>query len=271
MSITTEDGIFAGMLAPRGIQKASSTSEGAGTWHSLWKLAGYPVAGANPPASTAGSGYVPTNSTTGAIPFTNPVSGNTYVARLALAGSTVGTVILYDRLWACSGFNTTLTTAQNITTPGTITARDLNGATNGDGVELWGEIYTAPGATTATWTVSYTNQAGTSGRSATYTHPANAESVGQMFPFALAAGDTGVRSVASLTCSASSGTAGDVGITLVRRIAEIPIMLANVAGMMDALALGLPRVYDNSCLAFMVLCSTTNTGLVQGSIGLTQG
>lgn len=271
MAISTLDGIIAGMLPPQGLFKTSQTAEGAGMWHSLWKATALPTAGANPPAASAGSGYTPTNSTAGAIPFTNPVSGNTYLARASIAGATVGTLIIYDRLWACSGFNTTLLTAQTITTPGTIPSRDANGAALGDGVELWLEVYTAPGATGATWTVSYTNQDGTSGRTATYTHPANAESVGQMMPMVLAAGDRGVRAVASLTCSASSGTAGDVGITLLRRVAEIPILLANVSTTLDPIALGFPRIYDGSCLALMVQCSATNTGQMLGSVVLSQG
>jgi len=271
MAITDLNGLIAGMLAPYPIFKPSATSEGTGTWHSLWKVAGAPEAGANPPLFSAGSGYVPNNTTLGCLPFTNPVGGNTHLAKSAIAGGTVGTLIVYDRLWACSGFGTVITTAQNVTTPGTTPSRDRNGAALGAGVELWGEVYTAPGATAATWTVSYTDQDGNTGQSATYAHPANAESVGQMFRFNLAAGDTGVRAVASFTASVSSGTAGDIGITLVRRIAEIPIMVANVAQLFDAVALGLPRIYDSSCLALMVQCSTTNTGPIQGSLALAQG
>lgn len=269
MAVTTLDGLIAAMRPPVGFYKASATSEGAGTWHSLWKVAGNPGAGSNPPAYTAGSGYIPTEATAGAIPFVDP-SASGYLARFGAAGSTVGTLILYDRVWACSGFVTNSVSAQNVTTPGTVD-RDANNAALGDGVELWGEVYTAPGATGATWTVSYTNEAGTAGRSATYTHPANAESVGQMFPFVLAAGDKGVRAVASLTCSISSGTAGDIGITLLRRIAEIPLTVVNVAQVLDGVALGLPDLYDNSCLALMVQCSATNTGNILGSLVTADG
>jgi hypothetical protein len=271
VAITSGDQLLAGLLPPYSLFKPSATSEGAGLWHSLWKGAGAPAAGANPPLFSAGSGYAPNNTTLGAIPYTNPVSGNSYLAKCAIAGGTVGTLVIYDRLWACSGFGTVVTTAQAITTPGTIPSRDRSGAALGEGVELWGEVYTAPGATGATWTVSYTDQDGNTGQNATYAHPANAESVGQMFRFNLAAGDTGVRAVASFTASVSSGTAGDIGITLVRRIAEIPLMLANVAQAFDAFSLGLPRIYDGSCLALMVQCSTTNTGLIQGSLALAQG
>lgn len=252
--------------------KASQTAEGAGTFHSSWKAAGTPGAGSNPPAYTSGSGYNPTKATTGAIPFNNPADGNeTRLARLFGSCSTAGVLILADRLWHCSGLTTAAATTLTITTPGTIASRDNNRTANGAGVELWGEVYTAPGATGATWTVSYTDQDGNATQTASYTHPANAESVGQMFPFTLAAGDTGVRAVASFTTSISSGTAGDIGLTLIRRIASIPINLANFGMVYDAVQLGAPKIYDDSCLFWMWLCSTTNTGNLFADMQLVQG
>lgn len=255
--------IAAGMLPPFVIAKANQTAEGLGTLHSLWKAAGLPGAGSNPPLFSAGSGYIPTRLTAGSYPFPNPVTGNTYLARLSLYGPTAGTYILYDRVWACSGFSTASTSLQSITTPG-----DVGRHTVFQGIEIFGEVYTAPGATGATWTALYTNQAGTSGRSAIYAHPANAESVGQMVPFTLQAGDTGVQSVQSLQCSVSSGTAGDIGLTLVRRLGENGIFTQAMP--LDALGVGMPRVLDDACLAAMVLCSTTSTGLIMGSFGLSQ-
>lgn len=267
MAITTEDGLIAALAGGQkfGIKKLSATSEGAGLWHSLWRVAGYPPAGATPPAFTAGSGYVPTRTTLGALPFANPTN-DAYLGKVGLTGATLGTVHIYDRLWACSGFSTTVLTAQAVTTPGALPAgRDPNA---GADVEPWFEVYGAPGATTATWTITGTDSAGNTGSTWTYTHPANAESVGQMMPPVLGgtAGGHGIRVVDSLTCSASSGTAGNVGITLVRRLAEIPITTANVGAVFDAIALGFPDVYDDACLALMVQCSTTNTGYIAGSI-----
>jgi hypothetical protein len=272
MAITTVDGLIAGMVAPRQFLKASATTEGAGTWHSLFLLAGTPGAGSTPPAYTAGSGYTCDNSTAGALSFVNPGGGlETVLARFAVAGAAVGSLILYDRLWTCSGLTTAAAATLNITTPGTIPARDSNGATAGLGVELWGEVYTAPGATAATWTVSYTNQSGTSGRTATYSHPANAETVGQMFPFTLQAGDTGVGAVASFTTSISSGTAGSIGITLLRRLATIPITTANVGATLDAVACGAPQIFDSSCLCFMVMAGGASTGILSGEVVWSQG
>ncbi len=269
MAITTEDGLIAALAGGERFPflKASATAEGAGTWHSLWKVAGFPTAGSNPPAFSSGSGYIPTRSTTGAYPFSNPTN-DAYLGKVGAQGSTVGTLIFYDRLWACSGFGTVITTEQTITTPGTLTtARDPN---NGADVEPWLEVYTAPGATTATWTFKGTDAAGTTNRTWTYTHPANAETVGQMMPLfpggGAAAATLGCRVPTSFQASVSSGTAGDIGITLMRRLGAIPITQANVGMVLDAIALGLPYIADDVCLAMMVLCSTTNTGVLMGNV-----
>lgn len=271
--ITTRDILIAALGAAQqfGISKAPQASEGAGTWSSIWKAAGYPAAGANPPLFSAGSGYVPTKATTGALPFVNASAGDLLrMLHLSMAANVIGTLIIADRVWACSGFGTVVTTAQNITTPGNI-GRDNAGGTDGVGVELWGEVYTAPGATAATWTATATDVTGTTGRTWTYAHPANAETVGQMFPFLPGGGTPGamhVRSPTSFTCSVSSGTAGDIGLTCLRRLVTIPSAVANMAALFDALALGMRQVHDNSCLMFMFQNASTSSAQVVGNLAL---
>jgi hypothetical protein len=103
-------------------------------------------------------------------------------------------------------------------------------------------------------------------------HPANAETAGQMVQFlpagASPAATLGIRQVTSLTCSVSSGTAGDLGITLMRRLGIIAAVQANIYYKVDAFQTGLPQVFDDSCLALAILCSTTNTGLFNGYVQL---
>ncbi len=249
------------------IYKAQATSEGAGTWHSLWKVAGYPGAGANPPVYTAGSGYIPTRATTGALGQANATSGNhKHLSAFSITGTTAGTLIIYDRLWACSGFTTNAVTTLSVTTPGNLTAgRDPE---NGFEVEPWLEVYTAPGATGATWTLTGVDSTGTSGRTWTYTHPANAETAGQMMPMIPGTAVGGCRQVTSLGFSVASGTAGDVGITLMRRLGSVPMSQINVETVKDFAGTGLPRVYDDMCIAMMVQCTTTNTGVILGQISI---
>lgn len=275
MPITNSDQLIAGLVAgaKRMLVKASQTTEGAGTFHSLWKALGEPAAGANPPAFNAGSGYQPTKGTTGAIPFTNPTSpALSYLGLLSVALGQIGQLIIYDRLWACSGFATNSTSLQSVTTPG-----QPNGVRNpftGYDVEPWIEVYTAPGATGATWTVTGTDANGNTGKTWTYAHPANAESVGQMTQLlpggAAPATSLGIRQVDSFQASVSSGTAGDVGVTLVRRLADLPLPFANVVQDRDFVQLGGEALPDDACLAMMVLCSTTSTGLLQGRLKIAQ-
>jgi len=258
----------------RGIFKAAQVSKGAGTWHSMWKAAGQPAAGSNPPLISAGSGYVPTASTAGAITLTNPVApALSYLGRIAMAGTTQGTVILYDRLWAASGLNTTLTTAQTVTTPGNLPAgRD---PTAGADVEPWLEVYTSGGSVVGNWDITGVDAAGNTGRTWRYVKPNTTESIGQMAPLvpggANPATTMGIRQVTSFTASASSGLAGDVGITLLRRIVEVPLTASNVAQLFDAFTIGKPRIYDDACIAMMVLCIGTTTGNLQGSVNIAQG
>lgn len=264
MAVTTLDGLTAALTNGETISflKSSATAEGAGTWHSLWAVSGYPGAGA---AQGTLNGAVPTDATAGSFPFTNAVGGSNYLGYISASGATAGTLILYDRLWHNSTLNGTLTTAQNITFPG------LTRYTNGTGVEVWLEIYSAWGATAATVTVSYTDQDGNAGASGTIAYPTGTPSVGQMIPMTLASGDSGVRAVASATLSVSTGTAGNAGLTMMKRIVTIPIQTLNVAAIGNAFSTGLREIINDACLAFQVQCSTTSTGIISGDLTIAKG
>jgi hypothetical protein len=121
------------------------------------------------------------------------------------------------------------------------------------------EWYSVTGATASTATISYTNQDGTAGRTATCSmQPGTGAPVAyQCHPAALQTGDTGVRSVQTVTLSASTGTAGDFGIVLQR-----PIVTVVPPTAVDAFGLGLPEVEPDACIALVVLTNTTSTGAV---------
>ncbi len=253
----------------RSFIKAAISSEGAGTFQSLWRDPGTPTAGALPPAFGAGAGYVPTKATVGAFPFTNAaVNGDLVLLKFSAQSSTAGTLFAADRLWACSGFSTAVTTAQAIVTPGVLpAARDPNGGLD---VEPWLEVYTAPGATAATWTLTGTDALGNTNRTWIYAHPANAETVGQMMPMvpggASPAAVMGCEVPVSLTCSVSSGTAGDVGLTLLRRLATSSLTAANIGDVQDVLRTGGAPVFNDACVFNFVLCTGTTTGTILGDL-----
>ena len=238
------------------ISKLSATSKGAGLFHSLWTVGGFPAAG-----SAAGSvnGVIPTKATIGALNFNAAgASEDTFLAQLSLVGSTAGTFFMYDRLWHNSALNGTLNTAQAFTQPA------LTRHTDGVGVEIWLEWYAVTGSTAVTATVSYTNSDGVSGRSGTCSIAASPV-VGQMIPVALQAGDKGVSSVQSVTLSATTGTAGNFGVTLLKKKAIASVPGPNIAQPpQDFATLGLPEVQDNACLSIGVQCTATNTGIMSG-------
>lgn len=265
MAITTPDQLIAALNSAQRLNfyKASMTAKAAGTFQSLWTAAGFPAAGAAPGSA---SGVAPTKATAGAWSFTNPPGGShSYVVGAGASMATLGKLIVYDRLVHTSNLSGTVATAQ------TVNSATLTRNTDGVGVELWAEVYSATGATAANLTVSYTNSAGMEGRVSPVVGFQVSPVSGQMIPIPLASGDGGVRSVQSVTLSASTGTAGNFGITLLSRLAEVPVTVANTGVQFDWAALNMVRVPDDACLAFMVHCSATNTGAILGNLTLAQG
>ena len=267
MALTTEAGLQTALNSAQEIDfvKASGTAEGSGPWHSCWTLAGLPPAGANPPAFGTGTNYRPTQATTGAANFANASGSKSLLVSAArmVKGST-GRVRLCDRLWACSGFNTTTLTTQTIVSASSYPVN--RGNTNGIGVEPWLEVYTTDGATGATWTMNFQDAQAGGVVAGTYVHPANAEAVGSMMPVTLADGTLSVSYAIDFICSASSGTAGDVGITLLRPILEWDLTEANREQMMGYLETALAKIENNACLMLMVHPTGTSSGALVGSV-----
>lgn len=244
------------------IQKASITSV-EGFHYSLLTSVGMPAAGSVP---TTGAGAAYTNTTAGSLQVPSALAGgeNLFLGQVSLGMQTVGTLVLYDRLWATSGLSGTVTTAQTVGT-GT-----LPRYTTGDGVELWLEWYTATGSTPATVTSSFTNQAGTSGQTTTsFALPASVPA-NRMYQLQLPSGSTGVRSCESVTLSASTLTAGDFGVTLLKRLATIPVQVAGSGQTIDFFQLGKLNLASSTAtlpsLWFMILPSTTTTGVISGQV-----
>ena len=276
MAITTLDGVIAGARPPMQITKAVTATLVAGRPASLWSLGGSPGAGAfngtlNGVVLESTSGIV-----AGMIPRYNPASGNAYLARFSGAASQPCRVLLLDRIWHNGGYTITSTAAQNSTTPTwpsrcPTSGTDDTPATTGHGVLLAVEVSAATGAGTPTITISYTNSAGTAGRTATNVIGTSATSaIGATYFIGLAAGDTGVRSVQSLTLSAT-WTSGTINLVAYRILAELELPIAQVPNAIDAITGGMPRIYDGTVPWLVVIPSTTTATNFSGSYVETQG
>lgn len=175
-----------------------------------WSAHG-PTAGAAPTTAA-----VPTINTSGCINQL-PLVNKQYLVGMDMAQQSTAVPYLFgfwDRLSHQGGLNATLTTAQTTNLPTAALPRH----TSGEGVHAFLQIYTQLGTTATTFTVSYTNQAGTAGRTS---QPAiiggtGYREVGRLLPINLADGDTGIRSVESVTLLASTVTAGNFGVVLMR-------------------------------------------------------
>ena len=128
--------------------------------------------------------------------------------------------LLYDRLSHQGGLSGIVATAQTTNLPTAALPRYTTGAQVWIGLE----IYTAVGATATTVTANYTNQAGTAGRTtkAVAFGGSGTNSAGTIVILPLADGDTGVRSVESVTLAATTGTAGNFGVTLIMPLFVLP-------------------------------------------------
>jgi hypothetical protein len=225
---------------------AAATATITGQFTSLWKYNKTNGAnGANPPT---GSGEAPTRATIGALKHTNAASGKElWLLGLEAVANVAGTLVFYDRLVHTRGLSGIVASAQAVNSVA------LTRNTSGEGVQAWVEIYTAVGATVTTMTISYTNQAGVAGRisPAFVFGGTNGREEGRLIRVPLADGDTGVQSVQSVTPLASTGTAGDFGITLAKRIANGFIEGPGSSCFRDFLT-GIPAMItipDNACLA----------------------
>lgn len=170
----------------------------------------------------------------------------------------------------------------------TLSAQTLLGTpafryTNGEGCLPYLVTTATTGATAHNFAMSYTNVAGTAGRSLGQTVACTASSIvphlthtgvaannyGPFLP--LEGGDTGVRSVQSVTLSAASG-AGTAALVLARPLFEVPLAVTGLLAERDLLhgTPSLETIKDGACLAWLLqanaatAASTTFYGFTKG-------
>src|SRR5574343_632885 len=262
MAITSIDQAIAGMRPPEFFSKAVTGTLVAGRPFSPFYLAGIPGAASAPTPGLSGAALT---SYTGQIPFPSTF-GNTHLARFSgVSSAQGGMLLLCDRLWHNSGFTISSTSAQTVNSVA-FPARDENGTANGSGIYLGVEVSATTGSGTPTLTASYTNQDGTTGRTGTNTVATVATSAaGTFYPIGLNAGDTGVRSVQTLTLSVT-WTSGTIHLVAYRVLATLELPAAGIPNAIDALTSGMPRCYDGTVPFLIYITRTTTTTQLTGSV-----
>lgn len=258
------------------LDKASIASQTANSYCSLWRATGQPGQGAIPTVVATCN-----NTTVGTIGFNQQMSPSTsYGAYLEIAtGNAAMTMELHDRLANMGGLNGTLTTAQSVNLDlNTLLATDNINTRKGDAnysdVQWWLEWYTATGGTAVTATIVVTYNDGTTGNlsvlSLAATRPAS-----HMIPLnsLIPSAQSGkfIRGIVSVTLSATTGTAGNFGVTVTRPRMTLSSPFANFKFIADWAQLGLPEIYNSSAIFPIVLTPTTSTGTVRGGGKIAHG
>lgn len=259
------------------IDKASVANTAAGAFHSLWRATGQPGQGAIPTTTASCD-----NTLTGAIQFTQQTSPATsYMSILESYCSNAGTTLeIHDRLAHMGGLNGTLTSAQTVNLDlNALLASDNLGARKGDAnfsdVQWWLEWYTDTGASNAAATINVIYNDGTSGNLTSTGNLGVSRRASYMLQlnYLIPAADSGkyIRGVNTVTLSATTGTAGNFGITATRYRCGIYQPIANARFTADWASLGLPEIPNESCLFPVQLAATTTTGLVRATGKISHG
>lgn len=235
----------------------TSTTSVAGRLVSMWRTSPF---GADVP----GAADTCSSSTTGAL---GQLNGSTTqrIAQISVSLQQSAYIIVADRLVESGGLSGTVTTPQSVDTP------SLTRYTNGVGVVPFLEIYTTVGTTGTIATVSYTNQSGTSGRIGYAGIGGTGFNAAQRsLVINLQAGDSGVRSVESVTLAGSTGTVGNFGVTLAKPLYFMPVPnLGSQQFLFDSVMTccgNMPVIQNNACLYYLASTFTNSTGVYQSAI-----
>ena len=246
----------------------ATTAQTAGLWYSLQRGGGNPAADTVLGTGTNLAFQALTDATVGGggIPHGGSVGGFKHLlnaaAQTAAATTAPCVLMLVDLL----GFYpiTTVTTTGAQTLNNTVT---LPRYTTGAGVQAFLTPSTVMGAATPSLSIGYTNSAGVAGKATPATLPIgntaaavtsivySGTGTGKFGPFMpLAAGDAGIRSVQSVTLSASY-VSGVLNLVLAKPLLTLPITTLGVTAERDLVNqfMSMPKIYDGACLAWIML------------------
>lgn len=267
MTISTLDGVIAGFQPPQEFARVGAGTQVVGRMYSPFYVAGRPGAAAAPSPGMAGAALT---TYAGQIPFANGAAKQ-YLARFSGYSSTLGTLLLCDRLWHNSGIVVTTTTAQTIDSVAWPT-RSSDGTVNGEGVRIGLELSVATGAGASVHSISYTDQSGNGSATGSPRVAYAASSIaGAFYDYGLAIGDTGVRSIQTFTSTVSMSS-GAVHLVAYRELARVAITITGVEAAVDCLTSGMPELFDDTVPFLLWLPgSTAAPGTLMGQVIYTHG
>jgi hypothetical protein len=249
------------------INKATTSSLVVGRYGNLWRATGVPGQGAIPTTTAICS-----KADTGAWAFVSPDTANSKALYFAGGGlicsNTLVGIEIHDRLVHMGGLNGTTLTAQTTSLVVSGTSSNLQqrlGATDLSELQWWLEWYTVTGATAvnATCAVTYTDTS-TGNIVVAVTSNTNASNAYLLAP---ASGKI-IKSVDNVTLSASTGTAGNFGVTVTRRLFMFDTPNANVPRKLAWHETDLALCYENACINILTMPTAVTSGTLIGSLNV---
>ena len=255
MTIATVNDWIASAKQYVSLAKTASRTSIAAAWFSVFDLAGNPGAGTLAGTSTA-AGVVPTDATAG-FPTLNAFGGAAkgYLAQVDFGSSVACRMKLFDCLFKAGAyaFNAAVTLAAQPS----YSSRVVGGTDFGN-TQIWIETVTAFTGNLSV-AVTYTNQAGTTGRTTGVVATGTALTLGRMMQLPLQAGDTGVQKIESVT--ATVATVGTFNVLVLRPLWSGRARVANDGDVHDLFKTGMPELFTDSALMLAVCADSTATGI----------
>lgn len=269
MAISTLDQLIAGTKQVVSWSRLTARTTVANGWFTLFDVAGNPGAGTLSAGNSA-NGVVPTDATAG-FPKIEFSSGLGYIGSVAFGGSANGRWALYDRVFHAGTYAYNSGTS-NLSSQPSYSARMPGGSYVG--TQIWIEVETAF-ATGTTWsvTVTYTDQDGNAGASTGALGSTTAANLtkGRMYQLALASGDSGVQKIESVVVTTGGMTAGAFNVVVIRPLWTGRVVFNNDGDTHGFDRTGLPQIFGDSALTFMVSMDSTSSGLIDNLITVVSG
>lgn len=253
MTISNFDGLLGSAKQYISMMKTASRTTVATGWFSLFELAGNPGAGVLAGTSTT-AGVVPTDTTAG-CPVIDAFGGGAtgYLAQVDFGSSVASRLKIMDMVFKAGAYafnaNTALSAQPSY-------AGRMPGGSYKD-TQIWFEAVTAFTGN-PTITISYTNQDGTAGRTATIAF-GSAPTLGRMFQIPLQSGDTGIQKIDNVTGTVA--TVGTFNILVLRPLWTGRVKIANDGNVHGPEKTMMPVVFADSALILLAAADGTSSGI----------
>ena len=263
MAISTFDQFIASAKQYLSMAKTASRPTVATGWFSLFELAGNPGAGVLAGTSVA-AGVVPTAATAG-CPTINAFGASAvgYLAQVDFGGSVACRMKIFDMVFKAGAYS--FNASQALSGQPSYAARMPDGS-YGD-TQLWIETVAAFTGN-PTFTITYTNQSGVTGRTATLVMT-SAPTLGRMMQIPLQAGDTGIQAITNVV--AKVATVGTFNVLVMRPLWSGRCRTANDGDVHDLAKTGMPVVFADSALFLAVAPDSTSSGIPEIELVIANG